>query len=100
MITFLTLVSRVSRHALAAEGTPLSMTAPPVATGRKAHVDTAAVCGQAARRAGLWVSGRAQIVQLEEGDAGEDLKEKTEKITAKKSRAGSGVLLPDKKGGV
>lgn len=72
-VTFLTLVSGVSRHALTAEGAPFSVTAPPVAAGRKSHVDAAAICGQAARRAGLRVGRRAQIIQLEGGDTGEDL---------------------------
>lgn len=49
-------MSCVSRHALAAEGAPLAVTATPVAAGRIAHVDTAAIGGQAARRAGLRIS--------------------------------------------
>lgn len=61
-------MSCVSRHTLAAEGAPLAVTATPVATGRIAHVDTAAIGGQAARRAGLRVGRGAQIVQLSGGD--------------------------------
>lgn len=72
-LTLLTLVSRVSRHTLAAEGAPLAVTATAVAAGRVAHVDTAAVSGQAARRAGLGVSRRAQIIQLNVGDRGKEM---------------------------
>lgn len=49
-------MSCVSRHTLAAEGAPLAVTAAMVAAGWEAHVDTAAVSGHAARRAGLRVS--------------------------------------------
>ncbi|TNN58392.1 hypothetical protein EYF80_031403 [Liparis tanakae] len=61
------MVPCVSRHTLAAEGAPLAVTATPVAAGGVAHVDTAAVGGQAARRAGLRVGRGAQIVQLKDG---------------------------------
>lgn len=44
------------------------MTATALATGRIAHVDTAAVGGQAAWRAGVRVSRGAQIVELNGGD--------------------------------
>lgn len=44
------------------------MTAPPVATGRVAHIDTAAISGQTAWRAGLGVSRGAQIIKLEGAD--------------------------------
>lgn len=47
-LTLFTMVSCVSRDTLAAEGAPLSVTATPVATGRVAHVDAAAVGRQAA----------------------------------------------------
>lgn len=67
-LTLFTLWPRVSRHALAAEGAPLAMTAALVAAGWVAHVDTAAIGGQAARGAGLGVGRRAQVVQLSGGD--------------------------------
>lgn len=66
-------MSCVPRHTLAAEGAPLAVTAAAVAAGRIAHVDTAAVGGQAARRAGLRVGRGAQIVQLSGGDRGEEI---------------------------
>lgn len=44
------------------------MTAAAVAAGRIAHVDTAAVGGQAAWRAGVRVGRGAQIIQLSGGD--------------------------------
>lgn len=47
------------------------MTAATAAAGREAHVDTAAVRGQAAWRAGLGFGGVPQIVQLRRGDRGE-----------------------------
>lgn len=47
------------------------MTAATAAAGRKAHVDTAAVRGQAAWRAGLGFGWVPQIVQLRRGDRGE-----------------------------
>lgn len=48
------------------------MTAATVATGREAHVDTAAVCSQAAWRAGLGFGWAPQIIQLRRGDRGGD----------------------------
>lgn len=51
---------------LAAEGAPVSVAASVAATGRNAHIDTAAVGGAAARRAGLRVGRRTQIIQLRE----------------------------------
>lgn len=65
-------MARVSWHTLAAEGTPLAVTTTPVATGWIAHVDTAAIGGQAAWRAGLRVGRGAQIIQLNGGDRGEE----------------------------
>lgn len=56
----------MSRFTLAAEGAPISVAAAVAAAGRNAHVDTAAVGGAAARRAGLRVGWRAQIIQLRE----------------------------------
>lgn len=47
------------------------MTAAAAAAGREAHVDTAAVRGQAAWRAGLGFGWVPQIVQLRRGDRGE-----------------------------
>lgn len=73
-LTFFTLVAHVAGNTLAAEGAPLTVTATTDATGRIAHVDTAAVCGQAARRAGLVVSRGAQVIQLYGGDRGEERK--------------------------
>ncbi len=67
-LTLFTLVSCVSRHTLAAEGAPLAVTATPVATGWIAHVDTAAISGQAAWGAGLRVGRGAQIIQLSGGE--------------------------------
>lgn len=46
------------------------MTAATAAAGREAHVDTAAVRGQAAWRAGLGFGWVPQIVQLRRGDRG------------------------------
>lgn len=66
-------MSCVSGYTLAAEGAPLTVTATPVATGWIAHVDTAAICGQAAWRAGLWVGRGAQIIQLNGRDTGEEM---------------------------
>lgn len=66
-------MSCVSRHTLAAEGAPLAVTAAAVAAGRIAHVDTAAVGGQAAWGAGLRVGRGAQIIQLNGGDRGEEI---------------------------
>lgn len=66
-------MSCVSRHTLAAEGAPLAVTATTVAAGRIAHVDTAAVGGQAAWRTGLRVGRGAQIIQLNGGDRGEEM---------------------------
>lgn len=57
-------MARVSRLTLAAEGAPVSVAAAVAATGRNAHVDTAAVGGAAARRAGLRIGRRTQIIQL------------------------------------
>lgn len=74
-LTLFTLVSCVSRHTLAAKGAPLAMTATAVATGRIAHVDTAAVGGQTAWRAGLGVSWGAQIIKLNGGDRGQEMEE-------------------------
>lgn len=73
-LTFFTLVAHVSGNTLAAEGAPLTMTSTTMATGRIAHVDTAAVCGQAAGRAGLGLSRGAQIIQLCGGDKGQEMK--------------------------
>lgn len=70
-LTFFTLLSRVSGHTLAAEGAPLPMTAAAMAAGWKAHVDTAAISGQAAWGAGLPVGRGAQIIQLNPGDRSE-----------------------------
>lgn len=47
------------------------MTAATAAAGREAHVDTAAVRGQAAWRAGLGLGWAPQVVQLRRGDRGE-----------------------------
>lgn len=76
ILTLFTLVSCVSRHTLAAKGAPLAMTATAVATGRIAHVDTAAVGGQTAWRAGLGVSWGAQIIKLNGGDRGQEMGDK------------------------
>lgn len=57
-------MARMSWLTLAAEGAPVSVAAAVVATGRNAHVDTAAVGSAAARRAGLRIGRRAQIIQL------------------------------------
>lgn len=46
------------------------MTAATVATGREAHVDTAAVRSEAAWRAGLGFGWAPQIIQLSRGDRG------------------------------
>lgn len=70
VLTLITLLSCVSCHTLAAEGAPLAVTAAMVATGREAHVDTAAVRSQAAWRAGLGFSWAPQIIQLRRGDRG------------------------------
>lgn len=47
------------------------MTAATAAAGREAHVDTAAVSGQAPWRAGVGFGWVPQIVQLRRGDRGE-----------------------------
>lgn len=64
------------------------MTATSMATGRVAHVDTAAISGKAARRAGLPVSWGAQIIQLNGGDRGEERREIIRRERAKKEEPG------------
>lgn len=73
-LTLITLRSCVSCHTLAAEGAPLAVAAAAAAAGRGAHVDTAAVGGQAAGRAGLGFSRVPQIIQLTGGDREETLR--------------------------
>lgn len=92
-------MSCVSGYTLAAEGAPLTVTATPVATGWIAHVDTAAICGQAAWRAGLRVGRGAQIIQLNGRDTGEEmgglvnLEKMRGKVKLKKGETGYEVKL-------
>lgn len=92
-------MSCVSGYTLAAEGAPLTVTATPVATGWIAHVDTAAICGQAAWRAGLRVGRGAQIIQLNGRDTGEEmeglvnLEKMRRKVNLKKGDTGYEVKL-------
>lgn len=89
-LTFFTLVAHVAGNTLAAEGAPLTVTATTVATGRVAHVDTAAVCGQAAWRAGLVVSRGAQVIQLNGQEKREKNKAKEDKMERGNGRKSGG----------
>lgn len=66
--TLLTLIPSVTRYALAAEGAPLSMAAPPRATGGDAPVDTAPVRSQTAWGAAHRVRWSAQVIELCRGE--------------------------------
>ncbi len=69
VITFFTLMPAVPRYALTAEGTPLSVAAPPDPAGRKAHVHTAIVCHQTPRSTARGVSRWTEVIKLRENQS-------------------------------